>query len=57
MDPNAGDVYQGSTVTLGYEVKATQINRDAILLLGLGGNMPSAVDAHVAYLLSQLLLQ
>jgi len=57
MDPNADNWYQGRTVTLGYEVKATQINRDAILLLGLGGNMPSAVDAHVAYLLSQLLLQ
>jgi len=57
MDPNAENAYQGKTVTLGYEVKATQINRDAILLLSLGGDIASTVDIHVAYLLSQLLLQ
>ena len=57
MDPNANNWYQGKTVTLGYEVKATQINRDAILLLGLGGDIASTVDSHVAYLLSQLSLQ
>jgi len=54
MDPAAGNNYQGTTVTVGYEVVATQINRDALLNLGLGGNMASAVDAHVAYLLSQV---
>lgn len=57
MDPNANNWYQGKTVTLGYEVKATQINRDAILLLGLGGDIATTVDIHVAYLLNQLLLQ
>lgn len=57
MDPNAGNTYQGSAVTLGYEVQATQINRGAILGLNLGGDIASTVDIHVAYLLNQLLLQ
>jgi len=52
MDPNAID--QGTTVTLGYEVKATQINRDAILLLGLGGDIATTVDLHVTYMLNQI---
>jgi predicted ribosomally synthesized peptide with SipW-like signal peptide len=57
MDPNAGDIYQGATVTLGYEVKATQIKKGAVLALNLGGNMPTAVDDHIAYMEGQLASQ
>jgi len=39
MDPLAGNDYQGKTITVGYEVKATQLNTDAILALGLGGSL------------------
>lgn len=57
MDPNADNWYQGKTVTLGYEVKATQINSGAILLLNLGGDIATTVDLHVAYMLGELSLQ
>lgn len=57
MDPGAGNWYQGKSVTLGYEVWATQINRGAVLALNLGGNMPTEVDAHVGYMTRQLALQ
>jgi hypothetical protein len=39
MDPAAADTYEGKTVSLGYEVKATQINTDAIVGLSLGGSL------------------
>lgn len=39
MDPFAGNTYQGEDVTIGYVVKATQIDTDAINALGLGGQL------------------
>lgn len=51
MDPTAGNAYQDTSVTLGYEVKATQINADALNALGLG---PADMSGHVSYLLSQV---
>lgn len=57
MDPLAGNAYQAEDVTLGYVVKATQINTDAIVALGLGGlyNEASYVGPNVTpYLLNQV---
>lgn len=57
MDPLAGNEYQGEDVTLGYVVRATQINTSAIVGLGLGGlyNDSTYVDPNVTpYLLNQV---
>ena len=54
MDPDASNDYQGTSVTVGYEVKAKQINEAALLEEDLGGNWVAAIAAHLAYLLSQV---
>lgn len=54
MDKNAGNTYQNKYVKLGYQVESTQVNKDAILGLGLGGNMATAIDSHYTYLYNQV---
>jgi hypothetical protein len=58
MDPSAGNEYQGTHVTVGFEVKSTQIDTTAITGLGLGGsyNDSTYVGGNVTpYLQAQVL--
>lgn len=54
LDPSADNTYQGQHMDFGYEVRATQVNKEAIKDLGLGGNIDSAIDEHYNYLFNQV---
>lgn len=53
LDENAGDWYQGKSGVVGYVVKATQINKQALLGLNISADFNTNVDSHLTYLQSQ----